>query len=513
MYKVTLNVIFIVAVCYLFGCSGTQKVDRSITYPDRYETLDHQSPFLKAHLRDGELVMFSKWSVDTVARAIKGDGQFYDLNRSLLDERSLQLSIDSVALFETNVVGQSGGVTSLAIMSAVSAAISVACLTNPKACFGSCPTFYVSNGSQQTLQAEGFSASILPSLEATDIDALYRASPNGRDVEVTMKNEAYETHVVRYVNLLTVPCQAAKRVFVTSVGSFWTSSHLLEVSKAIAPEGNCLDALSAFDGVERFSTTDSSDLAAREQLILSFHNVPKGKIGLVLAMRQTLLSTYLFYQTLGYLGKSAGEYLARCERGDLHFGQQVHNLGNLVGEVNVYVKGNNGSLQFIEEVAETGPLATDTHLILLPLESGDEVTLVLDMVRGAWRLDWAGLAVLDGEVTPDRILPATVIHNNIIDDKARQYLLDSSKVLTAFPGDEYTMVFRLPDDRKYELFLESRGYYLEWMREEWYKEENLVRAGMLFFAPQQALKIMAPEFKRVESTMETLFWNSKYVRH
>ncbi|HTK82688.1 MAG TPA: hypothetical protein VL633_10380 [Bacteroidota bacterium] len=475
------------------------------------KTIDKQSPFLKAHLRDGGVALFSRWSVDTSARTVIGQAQVYDAYRSSASTRLSPLPVDSVVLFETNVVSNASGVVDLSMMSAVSALTSVICLTNPKACFGSCPTFYVEGGNGELLQAEGFSASILPSLEATDIDALCRAVPQDGDFRVTMKNEAYETHVVRSVNLLVAPRTADERVFVTPSGSYWKATKMFGPDRASGPEGDCKQIVQSFDGSERFSVTDSNDLASREQLELHFSDVPKGKTGLVLAMRQTLLSTYLFYQTLSYLGKSAGEYLARFERGDFQLGGQIQNLSGILGGIKIFMKQSD-SLRFVEEVSETGPLAIDTHLLLLPDDHPADLTLVLEMTRGAWRIDWAALAGLDSEVFPQRIFPSRVLHNGTVDENGRVNLLKSSRGVTTLPGDEYEFLYQLPAAGQYEYFLESRGYYLEWMREEWYKEEDLTRAATLFLSPQEALRTMAPEFKKVESTMETMFWSSKYVR-
>ena len=76
-------------------------------------------------------------------------------------------------------------------------------------------------------------------------------------------------------------------------------------------------------------------------------------------------------------------------------------------------------------------------------------------------------------------------------------MLDSSNALTTFPGDEYTFVYDLPQDfGNYELFLESRGYYLEWMRQEWLREENQDLAAMMFADPQSPLRLLAPQFKQ-----------------
>jgi hypothetical protein len=92
-------------------------------------------------------------------------------------------------------------------------------------------------------------------------------------------------------------------------------------------------------------------------------------------------------------------------------------------------------------------------------------------------------------------------------------LLDSSRALTTYPGDEYTLVYELPQDfARYELFLESRGYYLEWMRQEWMAEESPAHVTMMVFDPKKALRELAPQFKKVEPIMESAFWSSRYVQ-
>jgi hypothetical protein len=65
----------------------------------------------------------------------------------------------------------------------------------------------------------------------------------------------------------------------------------------------------------------------------------------------------------------------------------------------------------------------------------------------------------------------------------------------------------------YELFLEARGYYLEWLRQEWLPEADPVRAARLAFDPAGMLRELAPQFKAVEPSLEHLFWISRYVHH
>ena len=82
------------------------------------------------------------------------------------------------------------------------------------------------------------------------------------------------------------------------------------------------------------------------------------------------------------------------------------------------------------------------------------------------------------------------------------------------PGD--TVVFRFDlsrySGRSYRLFLASTGYYYEWQRKEWAKEENPVMIALLYAFPELYFRLLTPKYKEVERVLEESFWNSKYER-
>lgn len=106
-----------------------------------------QKPYLKAHLKNGDVCIFQdQWSTEAATNRITGHGKMYDFNRKPVYEGSVSLLINSVAIFETNKVPEeteSARVTALSILTALDLALGVYCAINPKACFGSCPTFYI----------------------------------------------------------------------------------------------------------------------------------------------------------------------------------------------------------------------------------------------------------------------------------------------------------------------------------------------------------------------------------
>lgn len=490
-----------------------QRLTRTLTTPDEAGTLDGRSPFLKVHLRGGDVYLLSDWRVD--GGRVSGTGSLLDLNRAAVREGAFDVPVDSALLFETNVVSRSGASTALTVMAGVTAAVAGICAASPKTCFGSCPTYYVDDGEgRELLQAEGFSASIAPGLEATDIDMLERVRAGDSLLRVRVTNEALETHVIRHTDLLAAPRRDGARVFLTPEGVFLETSEPVPASSCSGAEGDCSVALAASDGVERFSLADSSDLATREVIDLVFDEVPDGELGLVIQARQTLMTTYLIYQALAYLGQNAGRWLAALASSDGAALGDVGSMGHLLGQVEVMVPDSTGEWVVAGAVGETGPLATDTKVVPLGrVGTAGQLRVRLRLTRGLWRLDRVGLAQVGEPVRPVRILPTMVRREGVAEAEALRLLTDRSEPLVTLPGDEYEISYRLPEHpSRYELFLEARGYYLEWMRQEWMAEENAVAAARMLLDPAGMLRALAPEFKRLEPEIEELFWNSRYER-
>jgi hypothetical protein len=494
------------------GCSA-KKITRTLVPAESFATLDHASPFLKVHFRDGRAGVLSAWSVDDSSRIVRGQGRMLDTNRRPLAEGELAIPLDSVALFETNLVKPSPSITGLAVITGVSLAITAYCIANPKACFGSCPTFYVGDGVKPVLQAEGFSASIAPALEATDVDALWRAQPEGSTLTVEMANEALETHVVRSVRVLAAPRPAGARVVRTSEGTYRVATSPRAPLEARAAEGDCRAALSALDGDERHSAPDSTNLAAREEIDLDFGALPDGDVGIVFATRQTLLSTYLVYQALAYLGTRAGQWLASLSSASPAEGERVKGLARELGKIDVQVEQSPGAWHTVGEAGETGPLATEVMCVPVPHPPDGSGRYRLHLTRGLWRIDQVALHRLGARVTPRVLLPYRVSTAGRIDPAGLAALLDSSRTLVTGPGDRYAIQYRLPGrPRAYEYFLESRGYYMEWMRQEWLAEENPIAALGMVLDPGGTLRRLAPAYARAEPSAEQAFWNSRYAK-
>lgn len=491
-----------------FGCTHT--VMRQSIPPTEARKVDKASEFLKAHLRDGRVMVFTKWTIHPDKSMIAGECGLLDFNRELIRSGQDSIHFDDISLIETNKIESSGG--AMTFMTVLSVGVTLSCMANPKACFGSCPTFYVSDENGDHLVAEGFSSSILPSLEETDIDALHMMKPAGSTVKIQMTNEAFETHVVRYVNLLAIPRTEGEQVFVSPAKEFFGVRNVRSVRSAVAPEGECTNLLRSFDAKERFSPADEHNLAQRETLTVHFDNVPDGDVGLIVGFRETLLSTYLFYQTLAYAGNHAVQWLAQCERDPFLTARFAAGYYEVLGGIKVLVETDDGNWVNAGEIHESGPIAR--NMVILPLPPLARVRSIrLVMAKGRWRLDFIALGEIVGKDIPVRVPVSSVTRNGVEDRQALEILRDETRQMATFPGEALSLTYELPQNgTAYELFLESRGYYLEWIREEWKKEENLEKAMKAFLAPEEFVIEEAPRFKAQEATMEETFWRSRYVR-
>jgi hypothetical protein len=474
------------------------------------ETVDMRAPYLKVHMRNGDLYVLAKWTIEESTRSVVGTGRKLGPDRVPAPTAVHRVAMADVALYETNTIVTSPGVASMSVLTGLSVVASIACLTNPKACFGSCPTFYaVGDDGRAVLQAEGFSDAIAPSLEKHDIDALSRTTGRPGPITIRVTNEAYETHVIKAADLLAVPRPPGGRVLATDDELYTASGLVAPLACTDSAGADCGEAVRAVDGRERTSLTDGEDLAARETIELAF--VPgEGRVAVAIGARQSLVTTFLMYQGLAYLGTTAGAWLAELERGGAAARAGGRALQGLVGGIEVQLE-RDGVWETAGTVYETGPLATDVHLVRLPAgATGEHVRLRLP--RGGWRIEWIALASNTAPATAIRIAPRTIT-GTLGSEFARGRAAATAFPIVTMPGDAYELVYDLPGaGGEYELFLDSRGYYLEWMRQQWLDEEQPVAAIKLFLFPDQALKDLAPAFKRLEPDAETLFWSSRYAR-
>lgn len=476
-----------------------------------------QKTFLKAHLINGEIVVYdNQWSIDTLSKTLTGYGKRYDFNRNLISSGEFTIFYKDVAIFETNTKLSRYAykeIIPLTLLTTSNLALTNLCLTNPKACFGSCPTFYLNeNENFHFSNAEGFSNAIAPSLEYSDVDALNNDHQTIKNFSITMKNEALETHCLNDIKLLAYPRKTNQRVYHTRNNEYYLCDKTYLLNRA---SNNLVDEtkhLKYQDRLERFSYADEKKLNTKESIILEYDNISSNsELGIIINFRQTLMTTYFIYSAMGYMGEQVSDVFAKIE--------EEKNLRNKIdigikkelGEIDVYVWNESQSeWQYISGLYETGPIAINQQLVPLNRNAVDgKIKVKLILNKGLWRVDYAAITSIVSKVKPIEVHPKEIYNKNKIDQNAISSLRSDKEYMLSLPGDEYKINFELPFEDDYELFLYTKGYYLEWMRESWLQDKNLWKLRTMFENPKRYLKSELKNYKEYEKTMENEFWNSK----
>lgn len=471
---------------------------------------NEENKYLKVHFKDGQLAVIYKWQINNETKKISGKGQRYNSNRNLTRaDEVFDIDFDECVLLETNDFEGFNVISPLLMTVTIfTSVITVPCIFNPKSCFGSCPTFYLSQDDSLIIQAEGFSSSITKSMEAADIDYLPSYQSNdSRIVNLELKNEALETHYIRRANLLAVPKPESGLVY-HDENKFYTASNFKYPIKVNGGDTETLNLLSYKDRNEYLSISDSADLSSQESIIIDFDTIMAEDAGIVITQRQSLMTTFLFYQSMAYMGRQYGELAAAYERSSKLVRGAQKTMYDVLGGVEVSIEIS-GKWKKIGVVKEQGPIVSDTHL--LPFDFKGEFSRVkLTLTKGLWQIDQVGICSIKEVESPEIIQPYMLVNNGQEDLSMLSILNDDESMLVNNPGVSYTLSYQLPDQREFALFLDTQGYYTEWMRSEWLAEEDLAMVNLILRRPNKWLKLMAPKYKKVEAEMNDLFWMSKF---
>ncbi len=511
-------------ILFVLSCNIRMNSSYRSVYSD-YNTYLHandtQTNYLKVHYKNGFVSVFNNWELNPSEDTLSGNGKLFNIRREVDKEGEIKVPLNEIAIIETNQLDQikdrkNKRVSALTILTAVDVIIGVICISVPKACFGSCPTFYLNdNENVLTANAEGFSNSISPSLESRDIDAL-NFWTNSQNLHLTMKNEALETHAINEIQIFAAATPKDKQVYHSIHDRFYQVENVTGCNQAFVNDINISSQINDIDESEYFSLSDSTNLWEKEEIILGFKNKPTDALGLIVNFRQTLLTTFLLYNGLSYMGDEVGDYFSKIETNSL-IRKKLGNPFKKMGGINVYYYDEKKQKWiFTDEIYETGPIAKNLQFVPLTNFSNQEseIKIKLEMTRGMWRIDYAALAEINYEIIPEIISLSELKKNNLPDFESMQMVsCDDENYLVSFPGDKFDLYFNLPqttsENQGYQIFLSSKGYYLEWIRESWLEGKNTAKLEQMLLNDKQTWRELAVEYKMHESQMEELFWNSK----
>jgi len=434
-----------------------------------------ESP-IKAFMLDGSIVTYPAGARVT-RDSILGPGKRFTLG--LVDTSEVAaLSLDSVVGVEAFHARVNAEATVLATLAATALG-TVGAAGLAVAIFGSCPTFYASTEQGGLLQAEGFSFSIAPLLEARDLDAL-RLRPDGDGtLRLELRNEALETHYLNHLEVVAVDHAPGVRAIPDHRGM------PLGVRDGMRPvtarDGSGRDVLSqvaeedgrAFSSAEaRFRSVTAGDY--RDHVELTFDRPEGNEAVVVLRVRNSLLTTVLFYDLmLGRAGAAALDWIGRDMAG---IGTVVE-LGKwFQGAMGMTVSVHDGR-EWVEvgRVPDVGPIAWEEMGVGVPLPPAGPVQVRLGFLADAWRIDQVTLA-RPGRLSGTARLPVARLlqdGSSVESDALARIAAPDDAYLPTYPGTTAQLEFDPPPlepglERSY--LLSSQGYYTEWVRSTWIRD-------------------------------------------
>jgi hypothetical protein len=459
----------------LAGCVWIKDTVRVADVPLKAGT--RVSSPVKAHLVDGSTVVYAQGLTVTGA-GIEGHGTRYDTQLVLSGTVDRLPLTDVLGMESYGTVAKNPETAVVTLLATAGGVVGAALLS--VAIFGSCPTVYAPGAGPADVQAELFSTSIAPLLESRDIDPLHLTADASGRVTLDIRNEALETHYINHLQLLEVRHPAGARAVPDTRGRALALTLDASPLHARDRRGRDVAALLAQAGDGRAFATQPAILAAAgpadfaDWVDVEFAPTagePASGAALVLRMRNSLLSTILFYdvmladagpRALDWLGQGLGEISTAVELGRWH--QERMGLRVEAWDGRRYRR--------VARVRDSGPIAWREVAVPLPSWVARPIRARLAFTADLWRLDRVGLArVLP--VAPPRSLPAARVvgSDGRADARALAAVMAADdRYLQTGPGQRFAVVFEAgtaADRTERTFLLSSQGYYQEWIRAEW----------------------------------------------
>ncbi|MBK8504736.1 MAG: hypothetical protein IPL46_22515 [Saprospiraceae bacterium] len=445
---------------------------------------------LKIHLNNGSLVI----SPDGIEVSNAGDSTFitpalgatmYDLHRNQL-QMPARIWLDEVVFVENyskeiSIASLPG--TAAAFTGGAALAVLI---------FGSCPTFYSTQGEFPVLEGEGFSYSIAPRFEEDDLDRIISGDSQDGLFSLSIRNEAWETHYINQFNLISVDHPPGFEAFPTYERSmfFKQKKQVLLMGPTVeslvvrSKSGNNISSLIQ----ERDELSYRSDAALTDAMVIDPSvedwlelevQVPDGKKEVVIGfkLRNTLLNSLFFYEML--LDRQNFEAIdwIDSKNSELIYAMNFYRWYTSVFGLKIDVE-KNGKYVEHERIGDTGPSAWNYLAFTLPVYGNGKQKIRLRFIPDNWEIDWIGLSMEDQMKTTMQPLELIeVMHRGkqTTAHTAAQLEEVDKEYLVTSPGEEYKLKYAVPSlvqgmERTY--FIQSRGFYMEWLRKHWLEPAN-----------------------------------------
>jgi len=511
-----------------YGCFPSKKAVK--VEPVEYQTGTKIKTPTKVFLKDSSVAIFNK-GFTAEDDTIKGVGTRHWLTYDI-EKDHLQIPIDSIATMTTYQRTQNEGTilgsAILGVTGTILTPLSVYCISCPKCCFGSCPTVYTTDGENYELEAELFSYSLSRFFQETDVDRLIQKPTKEGLFSLRLTNEALETHYINQFLLQAVHHPQNSTIYPTADGNIVSVGQLKSPSSVSDSYGRDIKSLlsnrdtSWFKGVsDRFEKAENS--LSRDWLTLTMA-VPDtaDTVKLVLKLRNTLLSTALFYDVvLASQGLKALEWTHRLNSDSLYAALYHMAYGSFSGmdiKVQYFDQQRKPFWKQVNSFRDVGPIAWKELAVELPVyrDTQGEMSIRLEWFPDNFMIDFLGYDIesnISNEAITSEQLTPTVVENNkgeATPEIITKIAAKDVNFLITNPGDTYYFHYMVPtkEETATTLLLRSSGYYTEWLRGSWITSPKGEYTFNLF-EPDKTLEKLKQSWKDNRSLLESTFFKTR----
>ena len=166
-------------------------------------------------------------------------------------------------------------------------------------------------------------------------------------------------------------------------------------------------------------------------------------------------------------------------------------------------------------LSPTGPIAWHDVAVKLPPVRGPEARIRVSFLPDNWMVDWASVGFGTVEPLAMYSIPAAGL-DGLSGEQAEEILSrlrekDHSYLITS-PGESYTLFFPAEASAartERTCFLRSRGFYIEWLREDWFNDAGRLTAAPPFEPGDEAVIQTAQLWLQKKDDMERRFTETK----
>lgn len=524
--KIHIALILFCVSCIIPGCSYNN-LQPSVLDIDEAGSNFEISSAAKCHLIDGSVLIFQKGFIvsNNIVRGVgerfyfteKEKISFY--NNIIVESISLD-SIVAITTYDDYTSARQIANGSMYFMGAVISGVTIYCISCPKCCFGSCPTVYTYSDGFASLETELFSSGIARMLEYDDLDKLKEKVPDNGIYKLKITNEALETHYINKFNLILAEHPLGTKIYPNIENGLTVIKNTIPADSYVNSEGTDVkkELLSEDTLIYRSSMNMVNELrnGTKYDHIVLTSPVPENSVNakLIVRYKNTLLSTILFYDVLlGSQGIRAIEWTDKMNNDPSYASDFKMIYDNFSGmEFEYFYKGKWISAG---KFPDAGPICWKITAAEVNVSDMKELKLRLRFIPDNFMIDYIGIEYDTNDnknysnvlLYPDKIVSNSndplLKPESLIEKSDKNYLITN-------PGDFYELTYKIQKryDTEQSVLISSGGYYNEWIRGSWVKNDSTGRKFDLYNINEN-LKLLAQSWESNKTLVESEFFNTR----